>query len=289
MTLAGVLDLPSTVLDIATQVSDTISQQIEQRRRTSRASASTRRRNLILSLKETLIQTLDGPMQGRVLSDWLRQLQSEFKARMAAIDAEITSAGDDDPTNQEDDGDEGDDRNEMDADIEEGGEGRNSTLSANNPSHRTRTGEVSAMPRGSGTGAGMRASTERQTGSGSREDPTMIISTSSSSSSSRASPAAPNHRFSDGSHNTPSNENHENSNEDHITEGQEEDEEEEGEDEMQLDINTNSNRIGSNSSTSRYWHSYQEDINSGRDGEQAQEQENGDDSQGSAFSELQEL
>ncbi|KAI9785236.1 MAG: MutS protein msh4 [Peltula sp. TS41687] len=87
LALAGVVDLPSAVLEVATNVSETLSQQIERRRRTSQASALARRRNLILSLKETLIQARDGSMEGVVLASWLRRLQAEFVARMAAVDA----------------------------------------------------------------------------------------------------------------------------------------------------------------------------------------------------------
>ena len=87
LALAGVIDLPPAVLEVATNVSETLSQQVERRRRTSQASALARRRNLILSLKETLIQARDGSMEGAVLASWLRKLQAEFVARMAAIDA----------------------------------------------------------------------------------------------------------------------------------------------------------------------------------------------------------
>ncbi len=92
LALAGVLDLPPPVLDMAAKVSDTLCQQIERRRRTSQASAIARRRKLILNLKESLTQALDGSLEGRALASWLRKLQAEFVARMAAIDADTGEA-----------------------------------------------------------------------------------------------------------------------------------------------------------------------------------------------------
>ena len=92
LALAGVLDLPPAVLDMASRVSDKLSRQIERRRRTSRASATSRRRNLILSLKESLVQARDGTMRASNLTSWLRKLQAEFVARMAAIDEDVGAA-----------------------------------------------------------------------------------------------------------------------------------------------------------------------------------------------------
>lgn len=86
--LAKLIPLPSDVLDIATKVSHTLFETIAKRRQRSKASTLSRRRHLILSLKESLIQARDGSMQGSALASWLRKLQKEFVERMASIDAD---------------------------------------------------------------------------------------------------------------------------------------------------------------------------------------------------------
>ncbi|KAI9788486.1 MAG: MutS protein msh4 [Piccolia ochrophora] len=96
LALARVLDLPPDLLDVATKVSNSLTQQIAKRKKSSKAFATTRRRKLILNLKESLIQARDGVMEGEVLASWLRKLQAEFVARMTAIDAEANQQSDDD-------------------------------------------------------------------------------------------------------------------------------------------------------------------------------------------------
>jgi DNA mismatch repair protein MSH4 len=80
--------LPPAVLEVATEVSTKLAQQIDRRKKSSRAFALARRRKLILNLKETLVQARDGPMEGAALTSWLRKLQEEFVLRMTAIDTE---------------------------------------------------------------------------------------------------------------------------------------------------------------------------------------------------------
>jgi DNA mismatch repair protein MSH4 len=92
------------MLEVATEVSAKLSKQIERRKKSSSAFALARRRKLILSLKETLVQARDGPMEGKALASWLRKLQEEFVVRMSAIDAETVGAdGSDEETDEEED------------------------------------------------------------------------------------------------------------------------------------------------------------------------------------------
>ena len=92
--LAKVVNLPPDVLRIAEQVSKKLTSNIEKRKKNSRTIALARRRKLILSLREQLIQAYEGNMNGKVLATWLKKLQDEFVNRMAAIDADAASAMD---------------------------------------------------------------------------------------------------------------------------------------------------------------------------------------------------
>ena len=78
------------VLEVARQVSYALSLQAAKNKRTSKSVALAKRRRLILSLHETLVQAQNGSMRGHVLTAWLKKLQEEFVIRMTAIEAEMS-------------------------------------------------------------------------------------------------------------------------------------------------------------------------------------------------------
>lgn len=92
--LAKVAGLPPGVIDVAEEVSSTLTRNMEKRKKGSKAIALARRRRLILGLREQLKQAKEGSMQGKLLLDWMRKLQAEFVTQMAAIDAEVAAASD---------------------------------------------------------------------------------------------------------------------------------------------------------------------------------------------------
>ncbi|RDL36911.1 p-loop containing nucleoside triphosphate hydrolase [Venustampulla echinocandica] len=106
LALARVMDLPAQVLEVAEKVTKTLDDRAAAKKKCSMAIALAKRRKLVLSLKETLSQAADSPMDGAVLLSWLRKLQEEFIRRMYQIDNEV-STGD---SENEDDVDPGEDR-----------------------------------------------------------------------------------------------------------------------------------------------------------------------------------
>lgn len=94
--LAKVVGLPSRVIETAEEVSDTLTRNMEKRKKGSKAVALARRRKLVLGLREQLEQAKEGNMQGKVLGAWMKKLQDEFVTRMSAIDAEVAAASEDD-------------------------------------------------------------------------------------------------------------------------------------------------------------------------------------------------
>ncbi|GAB1191872.1 hypothetical protein APSETT444_001056 [Aspergillus pseudonomiae] len=102
LALAKLVDLPPGVLEYAQTVSEKMNQIAQRRHSKSRALAVSRKRNLILSLREQLLQARDGKMEGEALRKWLKRLQDEFALRMAAIDGdESVSCGSEDGEEQE--------------------------------------------------------------------------------------------------------------------------------------------------------------------------------------------
>lgn len=102
LALARVIDLPPMVLEVAEEVSRTLKEHAAAKKKSSQAFAVAKKRKLVLSLRETLIQARDGPMDGRVLSSWLRKLQEEFVIRMDKIEGEGLEE-EDDVEDEEDD------------------------------------------------------------------------------------------------------------------------------------------------------------------------------------------
>lgn len=92
LALARVMDLPADVLQVAEKVSKALVMNAERQKRGSKAIAIARRRKLVLNLKEQLTHARDGNMKGKVLWTWLKNLQDEFVARMAAVNKEIEAA-----------------------------------------------------------------------------------------------------------------------------------------------------------------------------------------------------
>jgi DNA mismatch repair protein MSH4 len=92
ITLARVVDLPPHILEVAEKVSKALDAQAAAKKQSSKAFALARRRKLVLGLKETLIQAENGPMEGKVLLNWLRRLQEEFIRRMDQIENDVASS-----------------------------------------------------------------------------------------------------------------------------------------------------------------------------------------------------
>lgn len=99
--LAKVLDLPPGLIKIAETVSKTLTQNAERKKKISKTIALARRRKLVLSLREQLVQAKEGNMQGRVLGLWLKKLQDEFVTRMSALDAEMAARSEDEDSEED--------------------------------------------------------------------------------------------------------------------------------------------------------------------------------------------
>ncbi|EAU35337.1 hypothetical protein ATEG_04890 [Aspergillus terreus NIH2624] len=96
LALAKLVDLPAAVLDTAQAVSAQMNELVRRRQSRSRAAAVARKRNLILALREQLVQARDANMSGDALRGWLRRLQDEFALKMAAIDQDVAAFSDSD-------------------------------------------------------------------------------------------------------------------------------------------------------------------------------------------------
>ncbi|KAL1956145.1 hypothetical protein VTO42DRAFT_7580 [Malbranchea cinnamomea] len=89
LAIAKLLPFPPRMLEVAEQVSQTLSSKIHDQIRHTKTIAVTRRRQLLLSLKEKLLQAKEGRLRGEKLRAWLKQLQDEFTLEMAAIDGDV--------------------------------------------------------------------------------------------------------------------------------------------------------------------------------------------------------
>ena len=92
--LAKVVGLPQDVIEFAEEVSAKLKEIADSKKMSSKAIAVARRRKLILNLHEQLVQARDGNLDGEPLRVWLKKLQDEFVTRMAALDATISAADD---------------------------------------------------------------------------------------------------------------------------------------------------------------------------------------------------
>lgn len=91
LSLAKLVDFPPAVLEIAHYVSEKLTQIAERQHGPSATLAVAKKRNLLLHLREQLLQARDGNMEGEMLRRWLKNLQDEFVLRMAAIDGEVVA------------------------------------------------------------------------------------------------------------------------------------------------------------------------------------------------------
>ena len=98
LALAKVLALPPKVIEIAEEVSRTLRRKSEKRKKNSKIIALARRRKVVLSLREQLVQAHEGNMKGEVLASWLKKLQDEFVKRMSAIEEEAMEESGDEET-----------------------------------------------------------------------------------------------------------------------------------------------------------------------------------------------
>jgi DNA mismatch repair protein MSH4 len=92
LALARVVGLPEDVITTATKVSKALHRRNEARKSNAKVLSIARRRKLVLSLREQLIQAKNGSMEGEELQQWLKRLQDEFAVRMQAIEAEAAAA-----------------------------------------------------------------------------------------------------------------------------------------------------------------------------------------------------
>ena len=86
--LAKVMPLPPDVIIYATHVAEQLQAQVERRRKASKAVIVSKKRKLILGLREELAHAAGGAMEGVVLQSWLLELQREFEVRMLTIEQE---------------------------------------------------------------------------------------------------------------------------------------------------------------------------------------------------------
>lgn len=101
LALAKVINLPPEVIRVAEEVSKKLNANLEKRKKTSKTILLARRRKLILSLREQLLQAREGKMQGKVLAIWMQKLQDEFVNRMAALQADVAAAAEESDSEQE--------------------------------------------------------------------------------------------------------------------------------------------------------------------------------------------
>lgn len=92
LALARVVDLPPQVLEVAERVSRGLEAQAEAKRHSTKAQALTKRRKLVLAVRDSLTQAATGPMEEKTLLSWVARLQDEFIRRMDAIDNDVASS-----------------------------------------------------------------------------------------------------------------------------------------------------------------------------------------------------
>ena len=92
LALARILPFPDGLLERAEFVAHKLERNAQRRKKISPTIIKERRRKLVLSLKEHLVQAHNGVMDGEVLTNWLAELRKEFIKRMSAIDDEIAQA-----------------------------------------------------------------------------------------------------------------------------------------------------------------------------------------------------
>lgn len=86
LALAKFLPFPPQVLDIAQRVSMHLYKIAEDGATTSKALRTSRKRNLVLQLREQLLQAHNGTIDGEELRQWLKRLQDDFAMKLAALE-----------------------------------------------------------------------------------------------------------------------------------------------------------------------------------------------------------
>ncbi|GIK02080.1 mutS protein msh4 [Aspergillus viridinutans] len=99
LAVAKLVDLPPGVLECAQAVSEKLNKIAQRRHSKSKALMLSRKRNLLLSLREQLLQARNGTLEGDALREWLKKLQDNFVLRMAAIEEETAEMSDDEVDN----------------------------------------------------------------------------------------------------------------------------------------------------------------------------------------------
>ncbi|OBT77833.1 hypothetical protein VF21_03230 [Pseudogymnoascus sp. 05NY08] len=94
LALARVVNLPPLVLEVAEKVSKALQAQAAAKKKSSKSFAIARKRKLVLSLREVLLQAQESVMQGKALMEHLRKVQEEFVKRMDCIENEAEDSGD---------------------------------------------------------------------------------------------------------------------------------------------------------------------------------------------------
>lgn len=82
LALAKLVDLPQDIVNRAAVVSEALAKNIKDRKTKSKGYAVSRRRKLVLALRETLNQAHEGKMDHNTLRSFITQLQDEFVIHM---------------------------------------------------------------------------------------------------------------------------------------------------------------------------------------------------------------
>ncbi|OBT48598.1 hypothetical protein VE00_00760 [Pseudogymnoascus sp. WSF 3629] len=115
LALARVVNLPPLVLEVAEEVSKTLQAQAAAKKKSSKSFAIARKRKLVLSLREVLLQAQESVMQGKALMEHLRKLQEEFVRRMDCIENEAEDSDNESVAGGEELSENGDGGNEAEA------------------------------------------------------------------------------------------------------------------------------------------------------------------------------
>ncbi|KAF7178451.1 hypothetical protein CNMCM7691_007147 [Aspergillus felis] len=94
LAVAKLVNLPPGVLECAQAVSEKLNNIAQRRHSKSKALMLSRKRNLLLSLREQLLQARNGTLEGDALRGWLKKLQDNFVLRMAALEEETAEMSD---------------------------------------------------------------------------------------------------------------------------------------------------------------------------------------------------
>ena len=84
--LARAIGFPERFIDTAVTVTNYLKRQAEVKKQNSQAWKITKRRKLVLTVREMLQQAYDSQMSEATLASYLQRLQAEFIARMEAIE-----------------------------------------------------------------------------------------------------------------------------------------------------------------------------------------------------------